>query len=214
MASICSFVLSGDLSACTAAEGGRLKVTLGGLQVHAVAINTKFSLDMLVATASNRPPYHLYISHSFLHSFPPLVSALVASSLCLSFLLGHVALECPGLHMYPWDQQYPIGSNTSSLLAVSAALVLLFAVFPGVVGVVVTPALTFTVRAATSATSGLFASIIWVILVWSPSPVFAVAAFAEFFVADFVAVAVAVLAKLSKNLSNFSYVSALAFVAA
>ena len=70
------------------AEGGRLKVELGGLQVHAVAVNTKFSLDILVATESTRPPSHLYVSHPFLYSFTPLVSALVASIYVLSFSWG------------------------------------------------------------------------------------------------------------------------------
>ena len=46
----------------------------------------------------------------------------------------------------------------SSIFAVSATMVLLFDVFPGVMGVVVKPALNFTVRAATAATSSLFAS--------------------------------------------------------
>ena len=122
------------------AEGGGLKVALGGLQVHAVAINTKFSLYMLVATAYTRPPSHLNVFHPFCYVIPPFVSALVASSLCPFFFLVHIALECPGLHMYPCDQQYPIGSNTSSLIAVSAAMVLLFVVFSGMVGVVVAPA--------------------------------------------------------------------------
>ena len=87
------------VSAMAVAEGGRLKVVLGGIQVDAVAIDTKFSLDMLVATASTRPPSHLNVYHPFFHVIPPLVSALAASSLCPFFFLVHVALECPGLHM-------------------------------------------------------------------------------------------------------------------
>jgi hypothetical protein len=92
------------VSVMAVAEGGRLEVELGGLQVHAVAINTMFLLVMLVATASTSPPSHVYVSHPLYHSFPPLVSALVASFLCPFFLLVQVALECPGLHMYPWYQ--------------------------------------------------------------------------------------------------------------
>jgi len=89
------------VSAMVVAEGGRLEEELGGLQVHAVAIKTKFLLVMLVSTASTHPPSHFYVFHPLYHVTPPLVSALVASFLCPFFFLVHVALEFPGLHMYP-----------------------------------------------------------------------------------------------------------------
>lgn len=50
-------------------------------------------------------------SHPLLWVDPLRVFALVASQRCPWRRLWHVADECPGDNLYPWDQQYPLGSN-------------------------------------------------------------------------------------------------------
>ena len=70
---------------------------------------------LLRATFLNPPGAHRHFGvHSLLAREPPMMLRRVASRLCPIHGVVHVALVCPFLHLNPWDQQYPSGSNNES----------------------------------------------------------------------------------------------------
>ena len=128
--------------------------TGGGLQERAAtgrqtAVLEKV-LTILSATSISGPSCQV----GLLFVLPPIMLARVAVSLCPSFLLVHVALECPRLTLYPCVQQYPVGSREAcgGRRVVGVAVCGVGAPFPRSVNAVVSAA-TLAVSEATLAVS-------------------------------------------------------------
>jgi hypothetical protein len=95
----------------------------GGLQAYAELISLllkKIVFNLLLMLRSTCPTRHMgfgFVSHPLFLLHPPIVSALVASSLCHWFLRVHVLLVCEALTLHPCVLQYPVGSKIRSASA-------------------------------------------------------------------------------------------------